>query len=208
MSAWSSPTHAQTTGGNKRLLCGCASSRFLARGTVVVGENTLGAWLHGDTQIDGFAQEAGSPALSPTSLPFQVTPDERGTGGASRLVKIRATDKGEGLLGVVRVGDKAPRDVLRATFTPSASPPPTAPVVTALWLEPVELRDRRDCGEYLTQRLAYELAPGSAAVEGFVVTDLDDNVSTLVDVRHVGAFGIGHVDVCDHGAALKNAPSR
>ena len=78
----------------------------------------------------------------------------------------------------------------------------------ALWLEPVEVRDRRDCGPWVTQRLAWEPAAGSDAVEGFAVKDLDSGVTTLIDIRHVGAFGIGHVSVCDHGVVVGNAPAR
>jgi predicted RNA-binding Zn-ribbon protein involved in translation (DUF1610 family) len=82
-----------------------------------------------------------------------------------------------------------------------------APTLKALWLEPVEARERRDCGAWLTQRLAFELAAGSAAVEAFAITDEAGTV-TVVDARHVGAFGIGRVDVCDHGLALNNRPAR
>ena len=174
----------------------------------MVGEFTLGAWLHGETEIDGFQQLEGAP-VSPTSLPFQVSPDERLSNGASRFVKLRATDKGEGLLGIIRVSDKAPRDVLKAIFVPGAPPSSsTAPVVEALWLEPVELRDRRDCGAWVTQRLAYETAPGSSAIEAFAIKNLDSGAITLVDARHVGAFGIGHVATCDHGFGVDSSPAR
>lgn len=206
----SSSSRAQPAGPNKRVLCGCSSSRFLAKGPATVGELTLGAWLHGETQIDGFQQKDGG-AVSPTSLPFQIVPDERLSNGASRFVKVRATDKGEGLLGIVRLGDKAPRDVLKASFSPGASPTApssSAPQVEALWLEPVEVRDRRDCGAYVTQRLAYETTPGSAAVEAFAIKNLDTGVTALVDARHVGAFGIGHVATCDHGFAVDTNAAR
>jgi hypothetical protein len=192
------------------LLCGCASSRFLGtkvRGPAAVGVNTHAAWLHGETRIDGFTNTDGK--LAPAEAPFAVDADERGTGGASRLIRVRATGDGSFDLGIMRRSDSQPRDVLSAALSPSATAPSsTPPQVTAMWLEPVEARDRRDCGAWLTQRLAFELAPGSSPIDAFAVTDLDSGAVTLVDARHVGAFGIGRVGVCDHGFGTLNAPQR
>jgi DNA-directed RNA polymerase subunit RPC12/RpoP len=189
------------------ILCGCASSRFLGSRPAVVGANTLGVWLHGEARLGAFSKnDAG--ALVEGDAPFAIDLDERGTAGASRLVRVRATRSGEGLIGILRPNDKAPRDVLTSTFEPSVTAPAPAPVVKGMWLEPVETRERRDCGTWQTQRLAFELAEGSVGVDAFVVTDLDSGTATVVDARHVGAFGIGHVDVCEHGAAVGNVAAR
>lgn len=194
---------------NQKVLCGCASSRFLGlkgRDPVTVGDGTLGAWLHGEARVDGFTQTEGK--LAAAGLPFSIDVDERQTGGASRMVRVRATGEGEGLLGISRPGDTIPRDVATATFAGATPATTTAPALQAMWVEPVELRDRRDCGPWVTQRLAFEIVPGSPAVEGFFIKDLDTGASTLVDARHVGAFGIGRVDTCDHGFGVTNTPQR
>jgi len=191
------------------LLCGCASSRFLVkeRGAVVVGDGSVAAWLHGESRLAGYKAEGG--AVTPQDLPFVFDIDERSTGGASRLVKLRATGAAQGELGISRRGEERPRDLLSATLTPGAAAPATAaPSLKGLWLEPVEARERRDCGAWLTQRVAFQLTEGSAAVDAFVVTDLESGAVTVVDARHVGAFGIGRVDVCDHGVAVSNRPGR
>lgn len=190
---------------NKRLLCGCASSRFLGPATTTVGERTLGAWLHGDVELNGFQPKDGG-GVSPAVLPFQVVPDDKSS-GMSRLVTVRATDKGDGLLGIVRHNEPAPRDVRRVQLVPGGAAPSTSPVLAAAWLEPVEVRDRRDCGVYATQRLAFEAVAGSAPVEAFEITDATSHTTTLVDARHVGAFGIGRVEVCEHGAPVATVPT-
>jgi hypothetical protein len=191
------------------LLCGCASSRFLGPTLrpAVVGNGTHGAWLHGETHIAGFSNVDGK--LIPAQVPFAVDVDERGTRGASRLVRLRATGEGAGEMAIMRRVEAQPRDVLVATLSTSASPPTAEPPqLLAMWLEPVDARDRRDCGPWLTQRLAFELAPGSVPVDAFAITDLDSGTVTLVDARHVGAFGIGRVAVCDHGFATANRNQR
>jgi predicted RNA-binding Zn-ribbon protein involved in translation (DUF1610 family) len=204
------PAEARAPVGNRRVLCGCASSRFLGmKGPTVVGSATHGAWLHGEASVAGYAR-GDDGALAEASLPYALDVDPRGTGGASRLATIRATGDGAGLLGIRRQQDPTPRDVATvtlstATTTASAT---TAPALRALWLEPPETRERRDCGPWRTQRLAFETAQGSVSVEGFVVTDLDTGAQSLVDARHVGAFGIGRVDVCDHGVVVAAQPQR
>ncbi len=189
------------------VLCGCASSRFLGARPASVGANTLGVWLHGESRLGAYAK-SDDGKLVEGDAPFVVDLDERNTAGASRLVRVRATREGEGLVGIVRPNDKAPRDVLTTTFAPSLTAKAAAPTLTAMWLEPVEARERRDCGPWLTQRLAFQVAEGSAPVDAFAVTDLDSGAVTLVDARHVGAFGIGRVAVCDHGFDVKNAAAR
>jgi len=193
---------------NQRVLCGCASSRFLGvKGPTAIGAGTHGAWLHGEAAIGAFAA-ADNGKLAPSTLPFAVDVDARGTGGASRLVKLRATGEGSGLLGITRPGDPGPRDVATVTLAPSSSSSSSPPALQALWLEPAEARERRDCGPWLTQRIAFELVPGSAPVDAFLVTDVDSGERTLVDARHAGAFGIGRVEVCDHGFRVQNRPQR
>ncbi len=196
---------------NQRVLCGCASSRFLGmKGPTAIGAGTHGAWLHGEAAVGAFAAGADGK-LAPSSLPFAIDIDERGTGGASRLVKLRATGEGSGLLGITRPGDPGPRDVATVTLAPSSSTSLSSsslPALKALWLEPVEARERRDCGPWLTQRIAFELVAGSVPVDAFLVTDLDSGERTLVDVRHAGAFGIGRVEVCDHGFRVENRSQR
>lgn len=191
------------------LLCGCASSRFLGATVrpAVVGNGTHGAWLHGESHIAGFNSIDGK--LVPAQVLFAVDADERGTGGVSRLVRLRATGEGAGELAIMRRVEAQPRDVLAATLSTAVSLPTSEPPqLLAMWLEPVEARDRRDCGPWLTQRLAFEVAPGSVPVDAFAITDLDSGGVTLVDARHVGGFGIGRVAVCDHGFATANAPQR
>jgi DNA-directed RNA polymerase subunit RPC12/RpoP len=202
------PTAVRRPKANQRILCGCASSRFLGvKGPTVVGNGTHGAWLHGEAAIGAFAAgDAGK--LAPSSLPFAIDVDDRSTAGASRLVKLRATGEGAGLLGITRPGDPGPRDVATVTLAPSASTDAPAPGLKALWLEPAEARERRDCGPWLTQRIAFEAVPGSAPIDAFLVTDLDSGARTLVDARHAGAFGIGRVEVCDHGFRVENRPQR
>jgi hypothetical protein len=205
------PVEARAPAGNRRILCGCASSRFLGiKGHTVVGRSTHGAWLHGESSIAGYAVGATAGTLAEASLPFALDVDPRGTGGASRLASIRATGEGAGLLGIRRQNDPTPRDVATVTLSSSATSATstTAPALRALWLEPPEARERRDCGPWRTQRVAFETAQGSVAVEGFVVTDLDTGAQTLVDARHVGAFGLGRVDVCDHGVDVPAHPQR
>ncbi len=179
------------------------------KGPTVVGTKTHGAWLHGEASMAAFARGEDG-ALTETSLPFVLDVDPRSTGGASRLATIRATQEGVGLLGIRRLADPTPRDIASVTLAPSTSASPSSPppVLQAVWLEPPEARERRDCGAWRTQRLAFETAPGSVAVDGFVVTDLDTGAQTLVDARHVGAFGLGRVDVCDHGAVVPEQPQR
>lgn len=196
---------------NQRLLCGCASSRFVGlkgREPAVVGDGTLGLWLHHEARVEGFTQ--GDGRLESAGLPFALDIDERSTGGASRFVRVRATGDGEGFLGIMRAGETSPRDVATVRFAHASASTTMAPApaLQALWLEPPEARERRDCGPWITQRIAFDLAPGSVGVDAFQVTNLDTGASTLVDARHTGAFGIGRVALCDHGFEVQNRPQR
>lgn len=193
--------------GNQRMLCGCASSRFLARGAVTLdARNALPAWLHGETHIDGFAKnEAGK--LVTTTLPIAVTEFavDDATPGAARLVQVTAQGSGTGFLGMVRPGDLSPKDVVTVTLAGTAAAATGAPPrLSAVWLAPVEERERKDCGPWTTARLAFELDEGSPAVDAFLIRDGRTGRQSLVDARHAGAFGIGRVEVCDHGFALED----
>ena len=189
-------------GKNQRMLCGCASSRFLTRGVVTLdGTNMLPAWLHGETHIDGFAKDENGK-LAATTLPIAVHefPVDNATPGAARLVQVTSTGTGAGFLGMVRPGDLSPKDVVTVTLAGEWVPNTGAgPRLTALWLAPVEERERKDCGPWTTARIAFELHEGSVAVDGFLIRDGRTGRQSLVDARHAGAFGIGRVEVCDHG---------
>ena len=190
---------------NQRLLCGCASSRFLDRGPLDIGEGSLGFWLHGETTIESFEVQEGGKVV-PAELPWriQLFGDDDGVDGenavsadgSSRFGQVAATGTGDGWLGIVRPGDTVPRDLVQGHFSPAKASPTLVPKLKALWVAAPEDRERRDCGPWRTQRLAFDLVDGSPDVEAFIIN------STLVDARHVGAFGIGRVEVCDHGAAI------
>lgn len=207
------PGSGTTTNAPKKpkmsaLLCGCASSRFLTRGTVTLdGSTVLPAWLHGAAHIDGFTKDEAGKLVS-TTLPTATVelPVDDATASASRFVHVTSTGTGDGLLGIVRPGDTSPRDVVIASLRPPVTASTTtgtgAPQLKALWLAPPESRDRRGCGSYLTERIAFELDEESPAIEAFLVKDTQTGAQSLVDARHAGAFGIGRVDVCDHGFPL------
>ncbi|MDP2340306.1 MAG: hypothetical protein Q8O67_05065 [Deltaproteobacteria bacterium] len=202
-------TSAFAQGKNARMLCGCASSRFLTRGAVTLDANTsLGAWIHGETHIDGFTKDEKGKLTTSTTLPFSVHEFsvDNATPGAARLVQVTASGAGSGWLGMVRPGDLSPKDVVTVTFAGAggASKVGAGPQLTALWLAPVEERERKDCGPWITARLAFELKEGSPAVDGFLIRDGRTGRQSLVDARHAGAFGIGRVDVCDHGFEIED----
>lgn len=191
------------------LLCGCASSRFLRRGPITLdGATVLPAWLHGAAHIDGFTKDENGKMVS-TSLPVETVEFavDDATEGPSRFVQVTSTGMGEGMLGIMRSGDLAPRDVVTASLrvpgvASSSAAAASVPRLTALWLAPPEGRERRGCGTYLTARVAHELVVGSPVVEAYLVKDIKTGAQSLVDARHAGAFGIGRVDVCDHGFPL------
>lgn len=190
---------------NARVLCGCATSRFLDRPAALDAKTALPAWLHGEAHVDAFSKDEAGKLVSSSTLPLTTVEFTGETGGASRFVQVRATGVGDGFAGIVRPGDNAPRDVVTAKLTAPYASTTTAqpgPKLKALWLAAPEVRERRDCGSWTTQRIAWELDEGSADVAAFVVTDVDRGASVVVDARHAGAFGIGRVDVCDHGAPI------
>ncbi len=192
-------------GKNQRTLCGCATSRFLTHGAVTLdATHALSAWLHGETSLSGFANVDGKLVGQSLPMSVQELPVEHAAASGSRLVKVTSTGTGAGLVGLVRPNETSPKDVVTTTFAgpavdQAAGPPP---LLTMLWLAPVEERERKDCGPWTTARLAFELREGSPAVDAFLIRDGRTGEQSLVDARHAGAFGIGRVDVCDHGFAL------
>jgi predicted RNA-binding Zn-ribbon protein involved in translation (DUF1610 family) len=99
----------------------------------------------------------------------------------------------------MRKTDTTPREAV-AVSGPGGDPKPgPAPVVKALWLAPLEQRERPGCGPYLTHMIAFELAEGSPAIDAFLVEDAHTKRAALVDARAAGVFGLGRVEVCDQG---------
>jgi hypothetical protein len=211
------PAQAQSAAKNPRLACGCAAARLLVNGPQDLATTPVAAWLHDGAELLPFQRNSDAPQkLDPIEAPIQVTtfqlPSAAGKTAdpaASRLVRASATAPlATGtFLGVVRPRDSAPRDVVVANAAAAtASAPSRAPSVAALWLAPLEERERPACGRWLTHRLAFELNEGSSAIEAFVVKDVDQGDEVLIDVRAVGAFGIGRVDVCSQGLPIDPGP--
>jgi hypothetical protein len=105
----SSPTPAPKL---NPVLCGCASSRFLSRGDVVVdGDSTVSAWLHGGARIDAFERDA-SGALQPTTLPLTTKREAASASDGDALVHTGGAGAGKGFLGVVKAHELTPRVVV------------------------------------------------------------------------------------------------
>jgi hypothetical protein len=206
----STSTAAPRRKPNQRVLCGCASSRFLARGPATIDlAHPLTAWLHGGATLDTFVKDETTQKLSPAPLPVTTTAALSAT--SSQLMQVQATGDASGYLAITRPGDKAPRDVLAITAAASSSmapSPSTPPSLAALWLGAAESRERKDCGTFVTQRVHWQLAENSPDVVALVVKDEDSGAEVVVDARHAGAFGLGYVDVCEHGVEVKTGPQR
>lgn len=208
-----SPAPSSTPRKNPRMSCGCTAPRLLGRGPVVLDERgTVSAWLHDGARLEVFSQDlVNKQRLTAVDAPVLVEEfDDFGEGSTvpttSRLVRARATAPlaAGTFLGVLRKSDLVPRDVVAvagsgATERPAAS---AAPRIKALWLAPLERRDRAGCDAWLTHRLAFELEEGSPSPEAFLVRDRTGGGVALVDARHVGAFGLGLVEVCEQGLPL------
>jgi hypothetical protein len=195
---------------NPRVMCGCPSPRLLGRGPAILdAAGTVTAWLHDGARLEVFAQDAvNKQKLSAVDAPivveeFHAFGDGDPVGTTSRLVRARATAPlAPGTyLGVLRKSDVAPRDVVAVTGEGGrAIPPPSQPpVLSALWLQPLEERERPGCGAWLTHMIAFELADGSPPPEAFLVSDQKSGAVALVDARFAGAFGLGEVEVCEQG---------
>jgi predicted RNA-binding Zn-ribbon protein involved in translation (DUF1610 family) len=200
------------------VLCGCASSRFLARGDVAIdGDSSVSAWLHGGARIEAFTRDAAG-TLAATTLPTTSKREPFLVGGDAQtasegeagdaLVHVFGSGDGRGFLGVVKPRERTPRDVLGVSVTSASdgvADDTRAPVLDALWLAAPERRERRDCGAWSTMRTAFFVREGSVAVEAFDIRDVDTGERRLVDARHVGAFGLGEVPACRHGFALSTS---
>lgn len=198
---------------NPRMVCGCATPRLLGRGPVHFdGGGVLAAWLHDGARLEAFTQDAGNAqrltavdaplALQEFSEPGDVTT----VPNSSRLVRVHATAAlAPGtFLGVLRRSDVAPRDVAAVTASRASSEAPgAAPMLRALWLAPLEQRERPGCGPWLTHRLAFESVEGAPAPEAFLVSDLGARRAALVDARAAGVFGLGRLEVCAQGLPLQ-----
>ncbi len=214
-----------------RVVCGCPTARILERGPAqLAGDHTVTAWLHDDAQLELFQQDAvKKQTLTPVDdapVSFDVFGDQGAS--PSRFVKVSATGAmpERAYLGILRKSDKLPRDAVAVTSEPPAprapgpsgaparesstkgpaSPSAGPPVLTALWLAPLEARERPGCGTWLTHRIAFETAPGSPEPEAFLVEDAHTGRSAVVDARYAGVFGLGRVEVCDQGLAF--APNK
>lgn len=197
--------------------CACPQPRLLARGSVVLdGATTASAWLHQDAILAPFSfAQPGAPAAGVDAPILQQVfdPSPYGAPVPSSGALVRASAggayDGELLLGVLRKKEKTPKDVVRARLAPTtdapAMPPPgAAPSLKALWLAPLEERNRPGCGAFLTHLVAYETHEGSAPVEGFVVVAEQGGARTaaVVDVRMAQTFGVGRVEACGEGLPL------
>lgn len=184
-----------------RARCGCATARLLSRSADL--NAGAAAWLHDGATVGLFAQTDGGPNLTPVPDLLGEESFAVESLGSSRLVRVRAEGAvpAQVVVGLVRRGEKAARDV--ATVK-SGVPADGPPLVRALWLAPLELRDRPGCGQSLTHRLAWELEATSPPIIAFVVKNKSSGQSAVIDARHVGAFGIGRVDICDHGLPLQS----
>lgn len=204
-----SPAQAQAP-KNPRVTCGCPSPRLLGRGPAVLDDTgTVTAWLHDGARLEPFLQDAvNKQKLSAVDAPVELEEfasfgDGTPVGTASRLVRVRATAPLEPgtFLGVMRKSDVAPRDVVAISGAGASNSPPPGPppAVTALWLAPLEQRERNGCGAWLTHMVAFEVADGSPAPEAFLVRNLASDAVALVDARAAGAYGLGRVEVCEQG---------
>lgn len=200
-----------------RAQCGCPTPRLLARGPQVLdAQGTVAAWLHDGARLQTFAQDqVNKQKLSGIDAPLALE-EFAAFGGhvsvttSSRMVRAHATSE---LLpftyvGVLRKQDLAARDAIAVSGPGAAVSPPSAQpaALKALWLAPLEERERPGCGTWLTHRLAFELADlkegARAAPEAFLVLDARSDAIALVDARYAGVFGLGRLDVCEQGLAF------
>lgn len=187
-----------------RVLCGCPSARFLER---VATGGSVAAWLHDGAHVEAFVRDAERPDRL-VAADESPSVEELPTGGVappsqSRLVRVRAPEGFGGFLGILRPKETVPKDVLdlqKGAPAPTTAPP--TPRLRALWLKPLEERERPGCGAYLTQQVAWELVDGSPDLAALLVRDVAANVSALVDVRYSGVYGVGRIAVCEQGLPL------
>lgn len=203
----SSSALAQAPVGPKkspRVLCGCPSARFLER---AVRDGAATVWLHDGAHVDTFVRDAARPDRLVGSDQPPVVEELPVVGEAlpskSRLVRVRAPAGFSGFLGILRPTETLPKDVLDVAKPATTEAPPPAPRLRALWMRPLEEREREGCGAYLTHHVAWEPVEGpSAELAALLVRDVATNQSALVDVRYAGIYGVGNIGVCEQGLAL------
>jgi hypothetical protein len=179
---------------------------------VLDGRGGLSAWLHDGARLAAFAQEPlGKQGLISIDAPIVIedlpTPWDFMTATSSRLVRVRATSvlAPRTFVGVMRKSDVAPRDVVAVSGSGavdavvSSGNAGAAPELRALWLAPLEQRERSGCGSWTTHRVAFENVDGATAPEAFLVMDSRTGGTALIDARYAGVFGFGRVGVCDQG---------
>lgn len=187
-----------------RVLCGCPTARFLERAAT---GGTVPVWLHDGAHVDTFVRDSARPdRLLASEVPPTV--EELPVAGEpvpsqSRLARVRAPEGFGGFLGILRTSETLPKDVLDLSKgAPAASKAPLAPRLRALWLKPLEARERPGCGAYLTHLVAWEPAEGAAELAALLVRDVATGATALVDVRFAGVYGLGRIDVCEQGIPL------
>lgn len=188
-----------------RVLCGCPSARFLER-TVRDGAATV--WLHDGAHVDTFVRDPAHPdrllAADQPPVVEELPMAGEALPSSSRLARVRAPPGLAGFLGILRPRETLPKDVLDLAKPGESSGAPAAPRLRALWLRPLEEREREGCGAYLTHTIAWEPVEGSTTeLAALLVRDLDTQRTALVDVRFAGVYGIGRIEVCEQGLPLQ-----
>ena len=188
-----------------RVLCGCPSARFLERAST---GGAVAVWLHDGAHVDAFVRDAARPdrlvAAEQAPLVEELPPGGHVPPSQSRLARVRAPEGFAGFLGILRPRETIPKDVLDlAKGAPPATTAPPAPRLRALWLKPLEERERPGCGAYLTQQVAWEPVEGGPELAALLVRDVTSDVSALVDARFAGVYGIGQIAVCEQGLPLR-----
>jgi hypothetical protein len=166
--------------------CGCATSRFLTTDArTLATDDGAALWLHGRDQLIDVGDNT-------------IVHEE--PGGRSRLMRLRSQQQPPPQPGILRPSDKVAREVLLPAPVAAQSAPPS--YVAAMWLSPLEVQARPSCAvePVTSHRLAVQ-GDGIERIVAFRITNKDQ--TTLVDARHIGAFGIGAMDVCGHGVDVE-----
>ena len=188
---------------NPRTACGCPSPRLLQRGPAILDDKgAVSAWLHDGAELQVFQQDpVDKQKLTPVDdAPIAVD----SLGDDARFVRVHATGplSPGAYLGIMRNHDTSPRDVVAISGSGGSPAVGPAPSLKALWLAPLEARERAACGSWLTYRIAFELNEGSPQPEAFLVEDAHTGKKALVDARYAGVYGLGRVELCEQGIAF------
>lgn len=170
-------------------------------------DGAAAVWLHDGAHVDTFVRDAAGgdrlvasdqgPAVEELPVGGDAVPS------SSRLALVRAPQGFAGFLGILRPKETLPKDVLDLSKPAAAGEAPAAPRLRALWIRPLEQREREGCGTYLTHTVAWEGLEGETAdLAALLVRDLDSQRTALVDARFAGVFGLGRIDVCEQGLPL------